>query len=610
MKKFSYLFILVALLFFGCNSDDDRVEPKPESGLEATETFYEVPGDLKAYYTEVDFSLKGEALYEDLAILSISKHTGFLSYGQRHNYLYKADEDPNHPANVVLIYSGESRDKREYESDSNSHEPHTFNTEHVYPQSMLEGEAPNDLHVMRVADIDINIMRWNHPFTGGEGKYGLKGEAFFPGDEWRGDVARILMYMNLRYDEPFAPMGGLDLFLQWNAEDPVSAIEIQRNNIIENAQGNRNPFIDNPHLATRIWEGEEADNRWGGEAREADSEAPSVPQNLSVEEVSFETVRLSWEASTDNVGIAKYNVQVDGEFYTAVSSISVTVEGLWPGETYAFTITAADSAGNTSAASDAVEGTTTPDNENPTVPQNLSVSYIGVTSATFSWEASTDNAGIQGYDIHINGDLYKTVSGTEYTVATFTGETDYTVTVAARDIYDNTSELSSPVDFTTLTADANTAAGELIISEYFEGYSYNKAIEIGNPTGEAIDLSSYTLMKITNTETEWKSEYQLQGTIAAGAVIVLAHAQASLSGINNAADYSIDHQIITFNGNDPIGLFKDGQLIDMFGYVGGHDFAKDTNMRRKAGIINPNTEFTEDEWEVYGPEDTEGLGTL
>ncbi len=52
------------------------------------------------------------------------------------------------------------------------------------------------------------------------------------------------------------------LFVRWNAEDPVSQIEIQRNNIIEGAQGNRNPFIDNPYLATIIWGGSTAEDLW------------------------------------------------------------------------------------------------------------------------------------------------------------------------------------------------------------------------------------------------------------------------------------------------------------------------------------------------------------
>jgi endonuclease I len=52
------------------------------------------------------------------------------------------------------------------------------------------------------------------------------------------------------------------MFLEWNAEDPVSAFEMQRQEIIEGAQGNRNPFIDNPYFATLIWDGPEAENLW------------------------------------------------------------------------------------------------------------------------------------------------------------------------------------------------------------------------------------------------------------------------------------------------------------------------------------------------------------
>ncbi|WHT38469.1 endonuclease [Myroides sp. mNGS23_01] len=56
----------------------------------------------------------------------------------------------------------------------------------------------------------------------------------------------------------------VNILLQWNAEDPVSAIEIQRNEYLSKPeiQGNRNPFIDNPHLATQLWGGPVAENRW------------------------------------------------------------------------------------------------------------------------------------------------------------------------------------------------------------------------------------------------------------------------------------------------------------------------------------------------------------
>ena len=61
----------------------------------------------------------------------------------------------------------------------------------------------------------------------------------------------------------YAPENDMpDLFLEWNEQDPVSELEIRRNNIIYSFQGNRNPFIDNPYLATIIWNGPQASDNW------------------------------------------------------------------------------------------------------------------------------------------------------------------------------------------------------------------------------------------------------------------------------------------------------------------------------------------------------------
>ena len=221
------------------------------------------PSNLQSYYSGVNFSLTGSNLYNDLATEIIASHTTFLTYTQRHNYLYNADEDLSNTSNVILIYSGESRNENEYESGSNPYSPQTFNTEHVYPRSLLDNSnAEADLHLLRACDIAINSSRGNNPFTSGSGVYTSVGSAWYPGDDWRGDVARIIMYVNLRYNEPFTDVGNLTLFLQWNAIDPVSPLEDQRNTIISAVQGVRNPFIDNPYLATVIWGGTMAQNRW------------------------------------------------------------------------------------------------------------------------------------------------------------------------------------------------------------------------------------------------------------------------------------------------------------------------------------------------------------
>jgi len=228
---------------------------------------FNIPNELQQYYQDVVFSENTSLTFDEIETLTKTKHTTILTYTQRHNFLYDADEDQSNTANVVLMYTGESRDEREWTSGSNSHTPQTFNTEHVYPQSLLaernEGEAFSDLHHLRSCDANVNSDRSNFAFTDGTGANTLvNGNRWYPGDEWKGDVARMIMYLNVRYGETFTKVGNIELFLKWNREDPVSAFEDQRNTVIFSAQGNRNPFIDNPFIATLIWGGDAAENRW------------------------------------------------------------------------------------------------------------------------------------------------------------------------------------------------------------------------------------------------------------------------------------------------------------------------------------------------------------
>ena len=122
----------------------------------------------QAYYNDVDQNLNGTELKEELAVKLISTHSTILSYSNRHNYLYDADQDLSNSSNVILIYNSESRDKREYLSGNNTYSPQTFNTEHVYPQSLLANDPPKgDLHHLRVCDVSINSARGNSPFAAG-----------------------------------------------------------------------------------------------------------------------------------------------------------------------------------------------------------------------------------------------------------------------------------------------------------------------------------------------------------------------------------------------------------------------------------------------------------
>ncbi|MFA7417540.1 MAG: endonuclease [Acholeplasma sp.] len=124
------------------------------------------------------------------------------------------------------------------------------NREHVWPNSKL-GSAPDyDLHNLRAAVVSVNSSRSNYPFTNQvkQTSYEKIGSTFYPGMEHVGDVARIVLYISVRYGLSLNLVGNLDMFLTWHEEDPVSDFELSRNGKIYNIQSNRNPFIDHPEL--------------------------------------------------------------------------------------------------------------------------------------------------------------------------------------------------------------------------------------------------------------------------------------------------------------------------------------------------------------------------
>lgn len=141
------------------------------------------------------------------------------------------------------------------------------------------------------------------------------------------------------------------------------------------------------------------------------------------------------------------------------------------------------------------------------------------------------------------------------------------------------------------------SASELFISEYVEGSSYNKGIEIANLTGANVDLSQYSLRKQTNGSGSWVT-LNLSGTLANGQVYVIVNNQANAT-MQNVANLSTSSSAMTFNGNDPVALFKGSTLIDIVGtYNGGSaNFAQNTTLVRN--VTAPNSTYTNSEWNSY-----------
>lgn len=247
----------------------------------------------QAYYNGINFNLNGLPLKNQLAQLITLTQSNELSYTPGvWNALRIVDRDPANPNDVLLVYGWENgtdsdvTNDRSRDRNNNGADNGQWNREHIYAQSVgtpdLGQSGPgSDAHMLRACDVQRNASRANRKFAIGSGNSGVVTNGnWYPGDEWKGDVARIIMYMYVRYGDQCLPnnMGVganagagdsmIDLFLTWNTEDPVSSVEVNRNNYLGNAnntygQGNRNPFIDNPYLATKIWGGTPAQDIWG-----------------------------------------------------------------------------------------------------------------------------------------------------------------------------------------------------------------------------------------------------------------------------------------------------------------------------------------------------------
>lgn len=198
-----------------------------------------------------------------------------VTYSQVWEALKDTDEDPANPGNVILLYTGESQSE-----DDNGGNVGQWNREHVWAKSHGDfGTATGpgtDLHHLRPADVQVNSIRGNKDFdNGGSAVSGAPGnytdtDSFEPRDADKGDVARMILYMAVRYegDDAWADLepnekvnngsapyiGKLSVLKEWSQEDPPSAFEKNRNEVIYTQyQHNRNPFIDHPEWVESIW---------------------------------------------------------------------------------------------------------------------------------------------------------------------------------------------------------------------------------------------------------------------------------------------------------------------------------------------------------------------
>jgi hypothetical protein len=157
---------------------------------------------------------------------------------------------------------------------------------------------------------------------------------------------------------------------------------------------------------------------------------------------------------------------------------------------------------------------------------------------------------------------------------------------------------------------------DLFFSEYIEGTSNNKAIEIYNPTPNAVSLTGYKVMLFTNGGTTANTTFNLSGTIAAGGTYVIAHSSANATILGKADTTS---GVCNFNGNDALLFIKATDTLDIIGVIGfdpgatgwavGNGFSANNTLVRKQNVQEGTSNWSlgATQWDVLIVDDVTDL---
>ncbi|VUD46903.1 Quinoprotein glucose dehydrogenase B [Thalassocella blandensis] len=201
-----------------------------------------------------------------------------------------------------------------------------------------------------------------------------------------------------------------------------------------------------------------------------DNQPPTKPENVTISNLQCSSADLSWSASTDNIGVNRYDIYRDGQFLGTAggSETSIHLTNLVPGATWGFYVTAFDAAGNNSVDSDSLP-IDIPFCEDDTIPPSIPLQLSGVsegTSIRLSWQESTDNVGVSGYDVYRNSEFVATTPYNTFVDTGLSQNTEYTYQIAARDAQGNTSDPSQSILVTTgSVCSSSVCSVDLIVNE-------------------------------------------------------------------------------------------------------------------------------------------------
>jgi len=573
-------------------------------------------------FTAVQNGVSGADLRSAMSVVISAGHKN-LTYSEVWTALTKTDEDPANANNVILLYKGTSIAKNANGSGEQSSDPDNWNREHVWAKShgfpSTSQEGYTDIHHLRPTDISVNASRGNLDFDNSDAALAesplnrVDGDSFEPRDEVKGDVARMIFYMDTRYQglgsdttpdltvvdrltsTGEAALGRLCRLLEWHNGDPVSSFEENRNNAIYEFQGNRNPFIDHPQWVTSLY-GASACS--GSDTGGGDTGGDTGGDNSGGDNSGGNTGGSSAQLFISEYIEGSGNNKAIELFNPTGNDIDLASEGykLSRFSNGGNNSTDINLSGTISANSTFVitHSSATTDLKNLASQTSGSLNHNGDDAYVLYKENTViDSFGRVGEDpgSFWGSDTFKTQNNT------LTRNADVTAgDVIVDDAFEPSNQWtgSGNDDFSGLGGHIMINP-DIYISEYVEGSSNNKAIELYNPGFAEVDLSAdnYQLARFSNGSTS-PSTVDLSGTIEAGGVIVFVNGSAQ-DEIKNKGQVL---NLISHNGDDAYVLYKNGDVIDSFGRVGedpgsewGSDLqsTKDNTLVRKSSVTQGDT---------------------
>lgn len=238
---------------------------------------------INSYYDDISITATGLSLQTSLRSLVTTTHTTETTYDGLREVFKTSDADPNNRGKIIWFYTGTSVSFSGFGGSNGD-----TNREHVWPKDAGKAfpetsKAGSDAHHLRPTETQINSIRGNKSFdivpqtsaniakqngstTYATGDYLSYTDSnfFYPGKGFRGQTARILFYVQLRWGQAYnlrfvlgsgssKTIGDIETLMQWHLEEPASETELTRNEVVYGIQGNRNPFIDVPNYACRIY---------------------------------------------------------------------------------------------------------------------------------------------------------------------------------------------------------------------------------------------------------------------------------------------------------------------------------------------------------------------